>query len=30
MPETIDEVKQRIRYVSAMLDWELTRFEGAQ
>ena len=30
MPETIDEVKKRIRYVSALLDWELTQFEGAQ
>ena len=29
-PESIDEVKKRIRYVSALLDWELTRFEGAQ
>jgi hypothetical protein len=29
-PESIDEVKQRIRYASALLDWELTRFEGAQ
>ncbi|MGZ5392482.1 MAG: hypothetical protein ACXWD3_11745 [Mycobacterium sp.] len=26
----IDEVKMRIRYASAMFDWELTRIEGAQ
>lgn len=26
----IDEVKRRIRYASAMFDWELTQIEGAQ
>ena len=26
----IDEVKKRIRYASAMFDWELTHIEGAQ
>jgi hypothetical protein len=26
----IDEVKQRIRYASAIFDWELTQIEGAQ
>jgi hypothetical protein len=26
----IDEVKKRIRYASAMFDWELTQIEGAQ
>jgi hypothetical protein len=30
MPDTVDEVRKRIRYVSAVLDWELTKFEGAQ
>lgn len=29
-PDTVDEVKKRIRYVTAVLDWELTKFEGAQ
>ena len=26
----IDEVKKRIRFASAMFDWELTQMEGAQ
>jgi hypothetical protein len=26
----IDEVKKRIRYPSAIFDWELTQIEGAQ
>jgi hypothetical protein len=26
----IDEVKKRIRYASAMFDWELTQVEGAE
>jgi predicted ATPase with chaperone activity len=26
----IDEVKKRIRYASAIFDWELTKIEGAQ
>lgn len=26
----IDEAKKRIRYASAMFDWELTHIEGAQ
>ena len=26
----IDEVKKRIRYASAIFDWELTQIEGAQ
>jgi len=30
MPDTIDEVKQRIRYASATLNWELTKLEGIQ
>jgi hypothetical protein len=30
MPENIDEAKKRLRYVSASLDWELTKLEGAQ
>ena len=28
--EGIDEVKKRIRYASAWLDWELTTLEGAE
>jgi hypothetical protein len=27
---SIDDVKKRIRYTSAVLDWELTKLEGAQ
>jgi hypothetical protein len=30
MPDTIDEVKKRIRYATAVFDWELTKLEGAQ
>ena len=30
VPDTIDEVKQRVRYVSALLNWELTKLEGAE
>jgi heterodisulfide reductase subunit B len=30
MPQNIDEAKKRLRYVSASLDWELTKLEGAQ
>ena len=30
MPDVVDEAKRRIRYVSAVLDWELTKTEGAQ
>lgn len=30
MPDTIDEVKKRIRYASATLNWELTKLEGIQ
>ncbi|HYB80744.1 MAG TPA: hypothetical protein VED43_03645 [Mycobacterium sp.] len=26
----VDEVKKRIRYVSAWFDWELTQLEGAE
>ena len=29
-PTDIDEVKKRIRYASAWLDWELTLLEGAE
>jgi hypothetical protein len=29
-PADIDEVKKRVRYVSAWLDWELTLLEGAE
>jgi len=29
-PENVDDVKQQIRYATAWLDWELTKFEGAQ
>ncbi|MGX9790325.1 hypothetical protein [Mycobacterium sp. MMS18-G62] len=30
MPDVVDEAKKRIRYVSGVLDWELTKLEGAQ
>jgi len=29
-PHSIDEVKKRIRYATASLDWELTQLEGAE
>ncbi|HME78523.1 MAG TPA: hypothetical protein VKI00_23615 [Mycobacterium sp.] len=29
-PDSIDEVKNRIRYASAWFDWELTKLEGAE
>ncbi len=29
-PEAVDEAKERIRYATAWLDWELTKIEGAQ
>ena len=29
-PQNIDEVKKRIRYASAVLDWQLTKLEGAE
>ena len=29
-PDSIDDVKKRIRYASAVLDWELTKLEGAE
>ncbi len=30
MPSVIDDAKQRLRYATAMLDWELSQLEGAQ
>ena len=30
MPDSVDEVKKRIRYATAVLDWELTKLEGAE
>ncbi len=29
-PETVDDAKNKIRYTTAWLDWELTKIEGAQ
>jgi len=29
-PHSIDEVKKRIQYATASLDWELTKLEGAE
>jgi len=29
-PDSVDDVKKRIRYASAVLDWELTKLEGAE
>ncbi|MEE6137896.1 hypothetical protein SKC41_16375 [Mycobacterium sp. 050128] len=29
-PESVDHAKNRIRYATAWLDWELTKAEGAQ
>ena len=29
-PENVDDAKQQIRYATAWLDWELTKFEGAE
>lgn len=30
MPDSIDEVKKRIRYATAVFDWELTKLQGEQ